>query len=239
MSDSQMVAPAAHGSSLTRKLAEIMGAVDRVPKRGRNAFHGYQYATEADIADVVRQELATRHVVIYGSVDAVETRVDTGDNGKPSNFVSVVMTFTIRDGETGDTMALRWAGAGQDRGEKGLYKAITGAEKYFLLKLFLIPTGDDPEDDSRDHKPNGHAPEPPRPPLPTPAPAKNGATISDAQRRRLYALAKKANWPDEELRAKLLTMGYAHSDQIRTADYDDICAFFSDAYVPPVVGGAR
>ena len=33
-------------------------------------------------------------------------------------------------------------------GDKGLYKAITGANKYFLFKLFQIETGDDPERDT-------------------------------------------------------------------------------------------
>jgi hypothetical protein len=42
------------------------------------------------------------------------------------------------------------AGQGGDKnkngvGDKGLYKAITGANKYLLFKLFQIETGDDPE----------------------------------------------------------------------------------------------
>ena len=40
-------------------------------------------------------------------------------------------------------------GAGDDGADKGLYKAYTGAVKYFLMKTFLIPTGDDPEADTK------------------------------------------------------------------------------------------
>src|SRR5699024_6730814 len=36
---------------------------------------------------------------------------------------------------------------GQDAGDKAVYKAITGATKYALMKVFMIPTGDDPEQD--------------------------------------------------------------------------------------------
>jgi len=36
-------------------------------------------------------------------------------------------------------------GQGADKGDKGVYKAITGAKKYFIANLFLIPTDDDPE----------------------------------------------------------------------------------------------
>jgi hypothetical protein len=38
-------------------------------------------------------------------------------------------------------------GEGQDAGDKGPYKAMTGAQKYALMKTFMIPTGDDPEAD--------------------------------------------------------------------------------------------
>ena len=44
-------------------------------------------------------------------------------------------------------------GCGNDRarngtvGDKGVYKAITGANKYLLFKLFQIETGDDPENE--------------------------------------------------------------------------------------------
>ena len=141
------------GSPLTTKLAQVMAAVKRVPKRGKNTFHNYAYATEADVADVVREELSARGVMLYSAITNVDTRVDTGDSGKPSNFVTVTMRFEFVDGESGESRSFAWVGAGQDRGEKGLYKAITGAEKYFLLKSFLIPTGDDPEDDAKDAHP--------------------------------------------------------------------------------------
>jgi hypothetical protein len=36
-------------------------------------------------------------------------------------------------------------GEGEDRGDKAAYKAITGATKYWVMKTFLISTGDDPE----------------------------------------------------------------------------------------------
>jgi len=211
------------GSPLTRKLAEIMEAVKRVPKRGRNAFHGYQYATEADIADVVREELSSRQVVLYSAIDAVETRVDTGESGKPSNFVTVSMTFTIIDGESGEERAFKWAGAGQDRGEKGLYKAITGAEKYFLLKLFLIPTGDDPEDDSQDAK---HPPaKATAAQLPAVKPAST-LTLTEAQQTRLKALMKEHGVKALAVKT-MIEQAYPikTAADIRQTSYDDICAF--------------
>ena len=130
--------------SLVAKLAEVMAAVERVPKRGRNTFHGYDYATEADIASEIRRELAARGVMLIPSIDDM-TREAVGEKGQILTILKMTMTFI--DGETGETLNRPWMGAGTDKEDKGLYKAMTGGEKYFLLKTFLIPTGDDPERD--------------------------------------------------------------------------------------------
>lgn len=135
------------GNVLFQKLAKITGEISRVPKRGRNEFHKYDYVTEADLLDAVRAKLADNNVAYFFSVDSVTTRpTDNAKNG-PITEVSVVVTFA--DGDTGEVFAVKGAGAGQDASDKGVYKAITGAQKYTLMKTFLIPTGDDPELDDQ------------------------------------------------------------------------------------------
>jgi hypothetical protein len=136
-------------SRLIQKLAAVMLSVERVPKRGKNTFHNYDYATEADIVAVVRKELAERHVMLMPAVGA-QTREPVGEKGE--QLIILEMVFTFVDGETGESRSYQWRGAGSDKGDKALYKAMTGAEKYFLLKTFLIPTGDDPEIDSKEDK---------------------------------------------------------------------------------------
>jgi hypothetical protein len=130
--------------SLVRKLSEVMAAVERIPKNGRNTFHNYDYATEADIVSAVRQELAKRHVMLLPTITSRE-REPVGEKGQVLTHLE--MTFTFHDGESGETLVCPWLGAGTDKEDKGAYKAMTGGEKYFLLKTFLIPTGDDPEQD--------------------------------------------------------------------------------------------
>ena len=128
--------------SLVRKLAEVMAAVERIPKRGRNSFHNYDYATEGDIAATVRNELAKRHVMLIPAITGMQ-RDPVGEKGQV--LTTLTMEFTFLDGETGETLVRPWLGAGTDKEDKGAYKAMTGGEKYFLLKTFLMPTGDDPE----------------------------------------------------------------------------------------------
>jgi len=135
---------------LVMKLAAIMAVVERIPKRGRNAFHGYDYATEADIVSAIRQELASRHVMLFPAITATQ-REPVGEKG--SVLTHVTMEFTFMDGESGETITRPWLGAGTDKEDKGAYKAMTGGEKYFLLKTFLIPTGDDPEHENKPELP--------------------------------------------------------------------------------------
>lgn len=137
-------------STLVMKLAEVMAVVERIPKRGRNAFHGYDYATEADIVTAIRSELASRHVMVFPAITGT-TREAVGEKGQV--LTQLTMEFTFMDGESGATITRPWLGAGTDKEDKGAYKAMTGGEKYFLLKTFLIPTGDDPERQDQEHKP--------------------------------------------------------------------------------------
>lgn len=128
--------------TLISKLAAVMATVERIPKRGRNEFHKYDYATEADIAATVRQELAARHVMLIPSIVG-EQRHPVGEKGSVLTVLEMEMEFI--DGESGESLKKPWRGYGTDKEDKGGYKAMTGGEKYFLLKTFLMPTGDDPE----------------------------------------------------------------------------------------------
>lgn len=137
-------------SSLVIKLAAVMGAVHHIPKRGRNQHFGYDFATEADIVAAIRQELAQRHVMLIPGIKS-EQRIAIGETSKGAAKIltQLAMTFTFMDGETGEVIERDWLGSGLDSEDKGVYKAMTGAEKYFLLKTFLVPTGDDPEHDDK------------------------------------------------------------------------------------------
>jgi hypothetical protein len=150
--------------ALVCKLAEVMAAVARIPKHGHNDFHNYDYATEADIVAAIRLELAQRHVMLLPAITAMD-RVAVGEKG--SVLTSLTMAFTFYDGDSGETLTRPWLGAGTDKEDKGAYKAMTGGEKYFLLKTFLIPTGDDPEAEAKEPRPVAVA----RPAAPLAAPA--------------------------------------------------------------------
>jgi hypothetical protein len=199
---------------LIRKLAEVMAAVERVPKRGHNDFHRYDYATEADIVAVVRQELAKRQIMLIPQVNSHE-RIELGNNkkGDPQHPVTLLhMTFTFVDGETGETEQRTWMGSGQDGGDKGLYKAMTGAAKYFLMKTFLMPTGDDPERVSA-KKAERAADREARAQQRQPRPEN---MITDDDRRMMQRLAIQYGWQMADVKRLLAAHGFASSTQVTT-----------------------
>ena len=144
-----MSTPPTPGRSLARKLTEVMAAIARIQKHGRNTFHNYDYATEADIVAAIRGELAQRCVLLVPSITG-ESRHSVGDKGSWLTVLEMEMEFL--DGESGESVTKPWRGYGTDKEDKGGYKAMTGGERYFLLKTFLIPTGDDPEVDEQQPK---------------------------------------------------------------------------------------
>jgi hypothetical protein len=132
-------------SGLIKKLCEVGDALTWVQKRGKNTFHGYNYATEADLVLAIRKELYGRKVFLTPYVVESKRESWTDDKNKRRNLVELIIEWTWLDGDTGERLVCRMPGSGEDSGDKGTYKAITGSEKYLLLKTFLIPTYDDAE----------------------------------------------------------------------------------------------
>lgn len=135
--------------NIYKKIGEVMSKVSRVPKNGYNSFHKYNYATESDLTESIRPILQESGLAFFSNVL---------EQDRDGEFTKVKMEFTLADIETGEILTSTYWGEGQDKGDKGLYKAYTGATKYFLMKTFLIPTGDDPEADSTVDEPNCQKP---------------------------------------------------------------------------------
>lgn len=144
-------------ATLQRRLLGVMSGVHRIPKNGTNAFHKYQYVMESDMVDAVRPLLVEHGVMIVPSVLSSEKVERIDKAGAPKKDITrVEMNFSIYNADdASDALVMKIIGEGQDDGDKGFYKAYTGAQKYMLMKLFMISTGDDPELDT-----NGSTPDP-------------------------------------------------------------------------------
>jgi len=210
--------------SLHAKLASIMGSIERVAKDGRNDFHKYDYVTEAALMDAVRSKLAENKVMLFTSIDGVT---------KDGTLTTILTTFTFVDGESGEHFEIKGAGTGDDKGDKGLYKAITGAVKYMLMKNFLISTGEDPENDEKQSRPNrGNFPPTSRRPQERVNASTGEVTenpfmdsvrrvekeraelISELQQRRMFAIEQQNKDSMDAVKAKLLELGFKSSKDI-------------------------
>lgn len=125
-------------------LNTVMKSCGYVQKTGKNAFHGYKYAGEGDLLEKLRPAMVENGLILIPSVTEQST-IDEYGNTR----VRVEYTLAHVSGEIWPHPIVA-QGCGNDRnkngvGDKGLYKAITGANKYLLFKLFQIETGDDPE----------------------------------------------------------------------------------------------
>jgi hypothetical protein len=241
---------AAVPKSLVCKLAEVMDAISSVPKRGHNKFHDYKYATEADIVEVIRGELSKRHIILLPGITG-RTRENVGDKG--SVLTHLDMTFTFMDGETGEQLERPWLGAGTDKEDKGAYKAMTGGEKYFLLKTFLIPTGDDPEAEKPHDRSNGKPRQQSRREVATKDGARvdaetgeqvstkpkssAGDFISAKQQAELIKAGHKAGWSASDFASWLKAQGYGEWAKIPAADYKSAMTVMESGAEP--VGGIQ
>jgi hypothetical protein len=190
--DLSMLPSVKGGSNLASKLAKILGAVGWIPKLGWNDFHKYHYTREQDIVEAVRHLLSEAGVFVFTSIESIERR----ERGKDAIITTVKVKHTFVDGDSGETFPVFSAGDGEDKGDKGIYKAFTGAMKYFLLKSFLMPTGDDPERDANGNGGHGQNPRKPaparrqEPPQTAEQPGSTGTNVSPEEelRRRLRRL---------------------------------------------------
>lgn len=131
--------------SLAAKLAKILGEIDSVPKSGFNEFHQYAYITSDDLVHAIRAKLAAAQIFVFTSAESQSVREivsGDGEKTKRSLLTEVTLKHTFVDGETGQHFSVLSQGQGSDVGDKGGYKATTGAMKYFIYKCFMIASED-------------------------------------------------------------------------------------------------
>lgn len=140
--------PAEGYSTIYKKVRDVMQKVGWVEKRGENKFHKYKYATEADVTDKVRAACCEVGLVMIPTVKSISQREKQTREGH-ATITQVLMGYRVVDVDTGEGFEFEMAGEGMDSGDKSVFKAVTGAGKYADMKLFQIPTGDDPEADEK------------------------------------------------------------------------------------------
>lgn len=155
---------------LAAALVAAQAEMPMVGKSGNNTFDKYTYAKLEDYVKVVRPIFAKHGLSMLTSVDTAESLpIRKTASGKDEHVTRIKMTLTILHA-SGQSVAVTAWGEGQDRGDKGIYKAITGARKYALASALGLATSDDPEaDDTGKESPAPQRTVAPKPDKPTDA----------------------------------------------------------------------
>jgi len=142
-----------------------------------------------DLAEQV-QPLLVKHGLVLMS-DLVDLNVDTIESEKPgynpgdppkkiiTTIATVKMRFQLRCCTVeSETPWLTYPGMGFDTSDKAVGKATTYAAKDFLRKMFVVPSGEEPEDDNHER--------------PSKAPPKSAVTAADSLSQPIPTMAGPA-----------------------------------------------
>jgi hypothetical protein len=133
--------PAPGVNSIASSIAAVMAKCHRIPKNGYNQFHKYKFATEADVSDTVRELLAAENVCFMPSVEEVKQQTIQTKSGT-ATLTTIKMNMRFISGNTGEELVSSWYSEAADNSDKSINKCVTAGVKYFLLKTFLISSGD-------------------------------------------------------------------------------------------------
>lgn len=229
-------------NSLAKKLAEVTAALDWVPKRGEapSNIGGYRYAMAVDIYAAVRSALSSRSVASTVGITSYHHE-PKGDSGNILTTVTGDLTFI--DGDTGEIISVPFVGSGMDKGDKGIFKAITGGVRDALKANFLLPTGDDPESESPEAPSKAVTPRNPSSSAPVPPKAERAVAaksdevgLSEKQRAMFMARLKEKGFETAAQRKAFLALivGKHSTTQMTSADLDKALKELDDPSITPM-----
>jgi len=138
--------------NILTKLSKIQKEIEVMPKEGFNDFNKYNYLMEAQVTTKIKELFDKHGLLFHYQSEITDTKDYQGLKGDTQFLTTVKITYAFIDIETSEKLEGIACGQGADKGDKGVYKAITGAIKYIYMKTFNIPTGDDAEKDSPELK---------------------------------------------------------------------------------------
>lgn len=131
--------------NIYQKMVAIRQAVPYLQKAANGPQ--YQYVSSSQTVSAVRDLLDEHGILLKTEILGQELKEFHTAKGALQFMTTVHMRFTWINAENPEEQIVSlWEGQGVDNGEKGIGKAATYAEKYFILKTFNIPTDkDDPD----------------------------------------------------------------------------------------------
>jgi len=131
----------ANKMTLIEKLAEIYKSVGYLHKKESNDFQHFKYVSSAQVITEIRGKMCELGVLLEPSVTAHNLMHFQNAKGVEQLVTEIDMQYTwINVDDPKDVRVVNWYAQGKDSDEKGVGKAMTYGEKFFLLKYFNIAT---------------------------------------------------------------------------------------------------
>lgn len=136
-------------------LVAVNEDIQAIAKTAENSFFNFKYAPIEVVYAACREAMYKHGVVLMSEIVENEMNSTTSviketykgketEKTKTSNYGTVVFNYKFYCGDS-HTEPIRWIGEAMDTGDKTYSKAISFAQKTFLLTFFNIPRTDDPD----------------------------------------------------------------------------------------------
>lgn len=131
-------------------LRKVLAEKGILQKGSTNDYDHYKYFSEAQYKKLFTELFSMHGLELTTSI--TDVKEFSGTTKMPFGRI-ITMMITLTDSETGWSESSYSIGEGIDKGDKSIYKAMTGALKYYFANTFIVATGDDPETESGDGEP--------------------------------------------------------------------------------------
>ena len=212
--------------NLFAKILKVMQDVTYLQKDDSVGYgnNKYRAITEEKVTTEVGKSMR-KHGLVILPIGVEERREDfdvVRANGKhgTDRITTITTKYLVVDSESGESMEVCSAGAGVDSQDKGIGKALTYAYKYLLLRMFAIPTGEDPDKQaSEDSTPSQQSTQ-----------SNNQEYITQQQRQDLQRNSIRLHGDDAitAITDMLNHFKLAKTSEIKAADYEKANQFISD-----------
>lgn len=237
--------------NIYQKLIEVRKSVPYLQKE--NKGYQFNYVSSSQVLAGLKSKMDEMGLLLIPSVKNKFVTIDTYD--KEDNrgntkrtvdyFTELELTYTwVNTDNPEEKIECQWYGQGVDTaGEKGVGKALTYAEKYFMLKFFNIPTDKDDPDSFQ-----GKQDDPPQQGQHT-SPTKGGnvvnmqsggtrqqqagstkGVLTEPQVKRAFAIAAKSGITPDQV-VEWISKSYKKQflNQLTKAEYDELCTAMENA----------
>lgn len=128
--------------SIYQRILDVMKEVNYIQKGDKVAVIGpqkYRFVSHDKVTSVIHPQLVKHGIV------CIPTVIESKQDGNRTQVILKVEFVNVDKPD--DRISILSAGYGIDSGDKGPGKAVSYAFKYAILKLFVLETGDDPDED--------------------------------------------------------------------------------------------